>query len=593
CMCESCQKIYAEEGAYSGAMIRFVNAVAAEFAADYPELKFDTFAYHHTRSVCKTVPADNVVIRLCTIECCFSHPLGTCSDVYAMAGSTKTISEDIADWGKICDNIYIWDYTTNYVESVTFFPNFNVLLENAKFFADHNAIGVYEEGNFFAETCDFPELRAYTADTPDTAHPVPLAAGDTAPTYYLPMNMQTDGWDDITLTAPGCTVFLVADDDIPDKSDALAGGHRFRLLICGEHYYQEAYLVCTGLPLLKIDLYNERRGTLTDSTNIARSPASTMQFSYYDPCDPTTGTVASDICAGTIRVRGGTSAKYDKHSFKLSLYDDFTLTDHHNLALCGLRRDEDWVLNAMYQEETKVRDMLAYDLWEDIGADHYGDGSHIGTRMRYVEVILGGKYWGLYGLCEPEDAKQFGISAEEPGCVYKVGSWTVPSVEELRHAIRNELPTVAEVEVKYPEVTDESARDAWKPFLDYVEATYESTYFTFSQTIDQYVDENNLIDLWIHLNVISGRDNQWKNLYLACRASDGKLVMAPWDCDISFGLGWQEGDHESLHLFHEKAALYEFCELEVHDRYLKRNLNGFADRLAERWWELRGDWLCE
>jgi len=161
CMCESCQKIYAEEGAYSGALIRFVNAVAAEFAADYPELKFDTFAYHHTRSVCKTAPADNVVIRLCTIECCFSHPLGTCPDVYAMAGSTKTISEDIADWGKICDNIYIWDYTTNYVESVAFFPNFNVLLQNAKFFADNNAVGVYEEGNYYSETCDFPELRSY------------------------------------------------------------------------------------------------------------------------------------------------------------------------------------------------------------------------------------------------------------------------------------------------------------------------------------------------------------------------------------------------------------------------------------------------
>ena len=67
----------------------------------------------------------------------------------------------------------------------------------------------------------FPELRAYTADTPDTAHPVPLAAGDTAPTYYLPMNMQTDRWDDITLTAPGCTVFLVADDDIPEPEGML------------------------------------------------------------------------------------------------------------------------------------------------------------------------------------------------------------------------------------------------------------------------------------------------------------------------------------------------------------------------------------
>ena len=161
CMCKDCQKIYEEEGAYSGAQIRFVNAVAEEFAADYPNLKFDTLAYHHTRSICKTPPADNVIIRFCTIECCFSHPLGTCKDVYAMAGSEKTISEDISDWAKVSDKLYVWDYTTNYVESVAFFPNFNVLLQNAKFFADNHVIGVYEEGNFFSETCDFPELRSY------------------------------------------------------------------------------------------------------------------------------------------------------------------------------------------------------------------------------------------------------------------------------------------------------------------------------------------------------------------------------------------------------------------------------------------------
>ena len=161
CMCANCKKIYEEEGAYSGAMIRFVNAVAAEFAADYPNLKFDTLAYHHTRSVCKTPPADNVVIRFCTIECCFSHPLGTCKDVYAMAGSEKTISEDIADWAKVSDKLYVWDYTTNYTESVTFFPNWGVLLQNAQFFANNSVIGVYEEGNFFSDTCDFPELRSY------------------------------------------------------------------------------------------------------------------------------------------------------------------------------------------------------------------------------------------------------------------------------------------------------------------------------------------------------------------------------------------------------------------------------------------------
>ena len=161
CMCLNCKKVYEEEGAYSGAMIRFVNAIAEEFAAQYPDLMFDTLAYHHTRNVCKTAPAENVIVRFCTIECCFSHPLGTCKDVYAIAGIAKSISEDITDWSRICKSIYVWDYTTNYAESVAFFPNFNVLRENVRFFADNNVIGVYEEGNYFSDTCDFPELRSY------------------------------------------------------------------------------------------------------------------------------------------------------------------------------------------------------------------------------------------------------------------------------------------------------------------------------------------------------------------------------------------------------------------------------------------------
>ena len=161
CMCKNCQAIYDEEGAYSGAIIRFVNAIANEFASEYPNVKFDTLAYRYSRSVCKTVPADNVIVRLCTIECCFSHPLGTCPDVYGKAGSDNTIADDIKAWGAVTDNVYVWDYVTNYAESVTIFPNFNTLLPNVRFFADHSVIGVYEEGNYYSETGDFSDLRCY------------------------------------------------------------------------------------------------------------------------------------------------------------------------------------------------------------------------------------------------------------------------------------------------------------------------------------------------------------------------------------------------------------------------------------------------
>ena len=430
-----------------------------------------------------------------------------------------------------------------------------------------------------------PNLRS-ASENSDLYHEVPLAQNERTPTYYLPLDTENSDWDSITLTS-GTALFFVSDDPLPEKADALKNGYTFSLFICGEQFYSEAKLVCTGLPMLKIDLY-DRSGAVA-GTEIQRSPASRMQFSYYDACDPVTGTVASAGCFGTIHTRGGTSAKYEKHSFKFSLYDDVSCTDQNNLALCGLRRDDDWVLNAMYQEETKVRDMLAYSLWEDIGADHYGDGTVLGTRMRYVEVILGGKYWGLYGLCEPEDAKQFGISETEPGSVLKASSWVVPRVSELRNAIINDLGQVAEVEVKYPDLSPETSHDAWKPFLDYIEITYESSDFYFEQQIGNVMDESNLADLYIFLNVTAGRDNTFKNLYLSCRRDVGQLVISPWDCDISFGLNW--GENSDLHLYHEPDTFTEILSLQVHRRYLELNVNDFRQTLYDRWQKLREDWL--
>jgi hypothetical protein len=161
CKCEKCAATDAEEGSPAGTILRFVNAVADDLAEDYPDVLIDTLAYRYSRSVCKTVPADNVIVRLCTIECCFSHPLGTCPDVYGKPGSDNTIADDIRAWGAVTDNVYVWDYVTNYAEAVTIFPNFNTLLPNVKFFADHSVTGVYEEGNYFSETGDFSDLRCY------------------------------------------------------------------------------------------------------------------------------------------------------------------------------------------------------------------------------------------------------------------------------------------------------------------------------------------------------------------------------------------------------------------------------------------------
>ncbi len=159
CVCENCKRIDKEEGSHAGTMLRFVNAIADDIKEDYPNVFVDTFAYQYTRTPPKiTVPRDNVIVRLCSIECSFSTPLnsGECEENTAFV-------EDLENWSKICKNLHIWDYTTNYKHFLAPFGNFDVLQENIKLFRENNVIGIYEEGNYRADDSngEFAELRSY------------------------------------------------------------------------------------------------------------------------------------------------------------------------------------------------------------------------------------------------------------------------------------------------------------------------------------------------------------------------------------------------------------------------------------------------
>ena len=158
CQCEKCAAVDAEEGSHMGTLLRFVNAVAADIAEDYPDTVIDTLAYQYTRKAPSvTKPLPNVCIRLCSIECCFSHPLndGGCPENAAFC-------RDVIEWNRICDRIYIWDYTTDYCFYVPTFPNFGVLRQNMRFFAEHGVKGMYPEGNHNSpQSGEFGELRCY------------------------------------------------------------------------------------------------------------------------------------------------------------------------------------------------------------------------------------------------------------------------------------------------------------------------------------------------------------------------------------------------------------------------------------------------
>ena len=157
CRCANCVAIDNEEGSPAGTLLRFVNAVAADLAADYPNLTIDTLAYDYTQTPPKiTKPRDNVCIRLCTFHCHFTHPLTDES-----CAENARFCRDLEAWSEICDNIHIWDYTTNFAFYIPTYANLHVLQANMQYFAEHNVKGMFPQGNRNSTSGEFGELRAY------------------------------------------------------------------------------------------------------------------------------------------------------------------------------------------------------------------------------------------------------------------------------------------------------------------------------------------------------------------------------------------------------------------------------------------------
>ncbi|MBR4673047.1 MAG: DUF4838 domain-containing protein [Victivallales bacterium] len=155
CECAKCKAIEEVEGSASGPLLRFVNDVAAEIAKEYPDIWVDTLAYHYTRQAPKvTRPANNVVIRLCSIEMDFSKPLET--------GETNaSFRKDIEDWSAIAPNLFVWNYVTNFANYLLPQPNWRGLVPDIRFFLKHHAIGLFEQGDAGCKVGDFVRPRQW------------------------------------------------------------------------------------------------------------------------------------------------------------------------------------------------------------------------------------------------------------------------------------------------------------------------------------------------------------------------------------------------------------------------------------------------
>ncbi len=154
CHCPACAAVDARAGSPAGSMLRFVNKVAEAIENEFPRVAVDTLAYLYTRKAPRGVrPRRNVIVRLCTFECDFLHPLDH--------SNNRLFMRDLRAWSRISKRLYIWDYNTNFAHYTLPHPNWFVLGENMRLLHKHNVRGVFAEGSRTCPGGEMAELKTW------------------------------------------------------------------------------------------------------------------------------------------------------------------------------------------------------------------------------------------------------------------------------------------------------------------------------------------------------------------------------------------------------------------------------------------------
>ncbi|MFH1264252.1 MAG: DUF4838 domain-containing protein [Planctomycetota bacterium] len=157
CECDACQALAKREDSQIAPVLQLVNRVAEAVEKEFPEKAIETLAYQWTRRPPKTMrPRPNVIVRLCSIECCFSHPLATCD-----GDANRTFREDTQRWAKVSNRLWVWDYVTDFRHYLVPFPNQRVRNDNIRFYVANNVKGIFEQDTYNTPHSELAELGGY------------------------------------------------------------------------------------------------------------------------------------------------------------------------------------------------------------------------------------------------------------------------------------------------------------------------------------------------------------------------------------------------------------------------------------------------
>lgn len=315
------------------------------------------------------------------------------------------------------------------------------------------------------------------------SHPIPFDRESN--TLFIPQSLAEDHWKGLLSTNKG-KLYFKDDEYFQNKNQAIRENHVFKLYHIGYKGYHEYNVIFTGMPVISLF---EESSNLENSEEIMYG---TVQI--WDPYHASTYFLNTDC---SFHLRGGTSYGYDKKSYKLEL-------NNQNMPLLGMRRDDDWILNALYDDAGLIHNKISAEVWKEIASSNHVKNDE-GFSMEYAELFINNEYRGVYALIERVDKKELSLGKQD--ILYKCRATRIPE----EHNYSNEetdgmLPVFL---LKYPkDFTDED----WDPIKNWVNLFLKGNLEAYEAGED-FLNMENAVDANLFCMLIGGADNTRKNNY--------------------------------------------------------------------------------
>lgn len=346
----------------------------------------------------------------------------------------------------------------------------------------------------------------------------------------------------------------------------------------------------SNLPLIFIDTFGE---------SIEDEPKTTINLKIIHngpeelnlPTDP--GNVY-DGFAG-IEIRGNYSASLPQKPFGIETRDE--LGENNNVEILGMPEENDWILMANYNDKTFLRNVLAYNLFDQMG--------HYAPRTKLCEVIINDIYEGIYVFTEKikRDNNRVDIARLDAddnagdsltgGYIFRIDYWN----NNNSWISDYENPNVPGEDVHfvynypgYDDISNQQSAYLQNKVSEFEDALWGANFTDPNLGYRNYIDVESFLDYFIVNTVTRNVDGfkKSRNFHKDKDSKDPLIYAGPvWDFDWAYKNMW-EGQSDGSGWFHNTTG----SDVTYPGWYLRMLQDStFATDLSCRYFDLRNSIL--